>query len=62
MYKRIEKLAKERNLRPSDIAKGTGISKSSFTRWKQGEYSPSLVSIEKIADFFEVSVTELIGK
>ena len=56
MYEILESLMREYNIRPSHIAKATGISSSVFTDWKKGRYTPKVDKLEKIADFFGLPV------
>ena len=38
-----------------------GISNSSFTDWKKGKGHPSLETVKKIADYFNVSIDYLVN-
>jgi transcriptional regulator with XRE-family HTH domain len=38
------------------VATETGIGKSTFSDWKNGRSSPKLEKLQKIADFFGVSI------
>lgn len=60
MYERFETLLKERNVTTYHVAKMTGIARSTFTNWKQGNYQPKVVTLQKIANFFGVPVTYFI--
>ena len=44
----------------SDVAKATGIPSSTFSDWKKGKSSPKAEKLQKIADYFGVSVDYLI--
>ena len=55
-YDVFEKLCESNNVRPSDVSKGTGIATSTLTSWKKGRYTPKADKLQKIADFFNVSV------
>lgn len=61
MYERFERLLKERGLRASDVSKATGIASGVLTDWKKGRYTPKIDKMQKIADFFGVSVNYLQG-
>lgn len=61
MYEIYCKLRDERNLRDADVVKGTGITKSTFTEWKNGRSKPKPDKLIKIANFFGVSVDYLMG-
>lgn len=61
MWKRVECLIKERNLKISDVARATEIPYSTFTDWKAGRYQPKMDKIERLASFFHVSPQYLKG-
>ena len=42
------------------LSKETGISESVISRWKSGEQSPSLSSLEKVAHFFNCGLSDLM--
>lgn len=44
----------------SHVSKETGISKATLSAWKKGDYTPKLDKLQKIADYFKVSIDELI--
>lgn len=60
MYEKFEKLLKERNVRPADVSKETGISTSTLSEWKSGKYVPKLDKILTLAKYFEVAVEYFI--
>lgn len=60
MYKEYVKLRDERGVTDYRVAKETGITKSTFTDWKNGRSEPKIDKLTKIARFFEVSVERLI--
>lgn len=60
MYEIFERLLNERNLRTSDVVKATGLSATFFSDWKSGKSKrPNIVNLQKVADFFGVSVDYL---
>ena len=59
MYEIYCKLRDERKLKDADVARETGITKSTFSDWKNGRSEPKIEKLKKIADFFGVS-TEYI--
>lgn len=61
MYETFKALLKAKNLKVSDVAKGTGIAPSTFTDWKKGTYQPKADKLVKIAEFLGVSYYELAG-
>ncbi len=46
---------------PSRVALNCGISKASVNRWKHG-YQPTDANLQKLADYFGVTVDYLLGK
>ncbi len=62
MYEIFEKLLEERNVTAYRVAKETGITTATFTSWKQGKYTPKQDKLQKIADFFDVSIDYLMGR
>jgi transcriptional regulator with XRE-family HTH domain len=60
MYEIYCKLKKEKGCKDSDVAKSTGITKSTFSDWKSGRCFPKVEKLQKIADYFGVSVEYLM--
>lgn len=60
MYEIFEQLLKEHNVTTYQVAKATGISTASFTGWKQGKWNFKQDKLQKIADYFGVSIDYLI--
>lgn len=60
MYTKYAELRDKKGVRDTDVAKATGIPQSTFTEWKQNTSSPKLKKLLKIAEYFEVSLEELI--
>ena len=50
------KLRDARNMKDADVARETGITKSTFSDWKNGRSNPKDAKLQKIADLFGVSV------
>lgn len=62
MYEIFEKLLKMNNVTAYKVAKDTGISYSSLSEWKMGRSVPKQDKLQKIADYFNVSIDYLIGR
>lgn len=60
MYEIFEKLLKEHGVTAYRVAKETGVTTATLTSWKQGKYTPKPEKMQKIADYFGVSLTYLI--
>lgn len=61
MYDVLQKLLDERGITATDVARETGISRSSMTDWKKGRSTPKYEKRKKIADMFDVTVDYLDG-
>lgn len=61
MYEIFEKLCAEKGVTPYRVCKETGITTSSVSNWKAGRYRPKQDKLQKIADFFNVSIEYLMG-
>ena len=54
----ISRLCKERGVSIARLERETGISNGTISRW--GTSSPTLANVKAVADFFEVSVDDLM--
>lgn len=61
MYERFELLLKEYNVTSYKVAKETNVARSTLTNWKQGNYTPKMEKIQRIASYFHVSAEWLLG-
>ena len=61
MYNRFNELLKEHNVTAYQVGKATGISTSTLSEWKNGKYTPKMDKVQKIAEYFNVSVDYLLG-
>lgn len=60
MYEIFEKLCAENGVTPYRVCKETGITTASISNWKAGRYTPKQDKLQKIADFFGVSIEYLM--
>jgi transcriptional regulator with XRE-family HTH domain len=60
LFERIKKLAAQRNKNVKEIALILGFSENLFYKWKNSE--PKARDLEKVADYFDVSVDYLLGR
>ncbi len=51
----------EKGMKPLQVVKEIGIAHGSITKWKNGAM-PNTKNLQKIADYFEVSVEHLLEK
>lgn len=61
MYKVFETLLSTHGVSAYQVAKATGISTGSLSDWKKGRSSPKADKLQKIADYFGVTVDYLLG-
>lgn len=60
MYDIFSKLLSLKGVKASDVSKATGIHPSTFSDWKSGKSSPKQDKLQKIADYFNVSLEYLM--
>ena len=60
MYEIYCKLRDEQKVKDADVVRETGITKSTFSDWKNGRSKPKQEKLQKIADYFGVSVDYLM--
>lgn len=60
MYERYCQVRDSLGYKDSDVVKATGITKSTFTDWKNGRSQPKIGKIQKIANFLGVSPDYLL--
>ena len=61
MYEIFEHLLQIRGVSTYRVAKETGIPQQTFSKWKNGISIPKVDKLQKIADYFGVSVEYLMG-
>lgn len=62
MFTILEKLIKKKKISIYYLAQQTGITATSFSDWKAGRAKPSVKALEKLADFFGVTIDYLLGR
>ena len=45
-----------------DLARETGIKQQNISRWENGQAIPSIENCEILADFYGITIDELIGR
>ena len=60
MYEIYCKLRDQAHVKDADVVKATKITKSTFSDWKNGRSNPKLDKLQKIADYFGVTVDYLM--
>lgn len=59
---RIKDLMNEERISQAELARSAGISQSAVCNWLNGKKEPSIDSLWRLADFFDVSVDYIIGR
>lgn len=62
MYEIFDRLMKEKGITAYRVSKDTGISQATLSDWKKGRCIPKADKLQKIADYFGVTIEYLIGK
>lgn len=60
MYEIFSKLLQKHGVTPYKVSKETGVSQSTLSDWKRGLSTPKLDKLQKIADYFGVTVNYLM--
>ena len=59
---RLKELRLQHGFSQEELAKRIGIKQSSYSDWETGKCKPNYEGLEKIADFFGVSLDWLVGR
>ena len=59
MYAIFQKLCEKNNVTPYRVSKETGVSRTTLSDWKNGKSTPKQDKMQKIADYFGVSLSYL---
>lgn len=57
----IKRLRRERDLTQEEVANHLGISFQSISKWERGDGYPDITLLPSLANYFDISVDELIG-
>ncbi len=60
--KSLKLIREGENITQSQLAKETGIKQQSISRWERGERLPNILDLVKLANYYKISVDELIGR
>ena len=60
MYDGFEQLIQKHNVTAYRVAKEAGVTQTALSNWKSGRSTPSTPTLQKIADYFGVSVDYLM--
>ena len=59
---KLKFLRKKKNLTQSDMANMLGITRQGYGKYESSDSQPDLVTLEKLANFFDVSTDYLLGR
>ncbi|WGG44199.1 helix-turn-helix transcriptional regulator [Rossellomorea sp. DA94] len=59
---KLIELRKAKKLRQEDIANILGIARTTYAMYEQGNREPDFDTLNKIADYFEVTIDHLLGR
>lgn len=60
--KALKQIRKNENLSQRKLSQETGISQQSISRWESGQRLPNILDLIKLANYYKISIDELIGK
>lgn len=61
-HEKLKVLRKNKGLKQQEIAELLGVKRNSYSDWENGKCKPNYEKLEKIADFFGVSLDWLFGR
>nr|WP_312578249.1 helix-turn-helix transcriptional regulator [Sedimentibacter sp.] len=61
-YVKFEKMLKDKDVSAYKISKETGIATATLSAWKKRKYTPKIDKLQKIANYFNVSVEYFLEK
>lgn len=56
----IQRLRKRTKLSQEDLAEITGTSRQTVSKWENGESIPDIIACDKMAEYFDVSLHDLV--
>lgn len=59
---RLLSLRKSRNLSQSSLAHELGVTERTIRRYEKGDFEPSMSELIALADYFGVTLDELVGR
>lgn len=60
IYDRVKKLCEEHGITIKELERNIGVANATIAHWKNANPDPSMSTIVKVADYFNISVDELI--
>ena len=62
LVENLKLLMREFKVNQVKLSQGIGVSQSAISAWLSGKKEPSIQSLWLLADFFEISIDELVGR
>ena len=61
MYDVFEQLLQKHNITPYKVSKEAGVTQTALSNWKSGRSTPTTKTLQKIADYFGVTIDYLLS-
>lgn len=61
MYEVFEQLLQKNDVTPYKVAKEAGVTQTALSNWKSGRSTPTTKTLQKIADYFGVTIDYLMN-
>lgn len=61
LYENVIRLCKENNISTFALERATGLGNGSIWKWGNRTKSPNVIAVKKVADYFGVTVDELLS-
>ena len=61
-HEKLKILRKKKGLTQQEVAELLNVERVAYTKWENGKSKPNYEKLEKIADFFGVSLDWLFGR
>ena len=61
LYENVSRLCKENNITFAALERATGLGNGAIWKWGNRTKSPNVSAVKKVADYFGVSVDDLLS-
>ena len=62
MYKRLRDMREDKDLKQRELAEMLNVSQTTYSRYESGELDIPSAALIKLADFYNVSVDDILGR
>lgn len=62
LYEKLSALRKSHNYTQEQLAKKLGVTRQTISKWEMGISEPSLALLDQVADIYDCTVDELMGR